>query len=44
MLLVATFNKTCALTSRKYVVEQSLGVLKSSEKYTLLWSHYSTFA
>ena len=34
--LVATFNEMRALTPRKYVVEQRLNVLKSSEKHELL--------
>ena len=35
--LVALFNETCALTSRKYVVQQGLNVLKSSaENHKLL--------
>ena len=37
------FNEMRALTSRKYVVEQGMKVLKSSEKRKLLWSHFSVF-
>ena len=30
--MAATFNEMCALTCRKYVVNQGMSVLKSSEK------------
>lgn len=39
--LVAIFSETCALIPRKYVVEQVMSVLKSSEKHKLLWSQSS---
>ena len=34
--LLATFNETCAFTSRNNVVKQGLNVLKSSEKHKLI--------
>ena len=42
--LVATFNETCTVISRKYVFEEGMNVLKSSEKHKLLWSHFYVFA
>ena len=42
--LVASFNKRHAPTSRKYVDDQGMNILKSSEKHKLLLSHSSVFA
>ena len=41
--LVALSNETCALTSRKHVVEQGLNVRKSSGKHKLSFEllHFS---
>ena len=42
--LVATFRKTRALTSKKYVLVQGMDLPKSYEKYRLLWLYSSVFA
>ena len=42
--LVASFNKRHAPASRKYVDDQGMNILKSSEKHKLLLSHSSVFA
>ena len=41
---MATFNKTCELTSRKYVFEQGMSIASLSEKNEVFWSHSSVFA
>ena len=41
--LVATFNETCALTSRKSEVAQDMSIPKSAQKDKLLRSHSSVF-
>ena len=41
--LVVTLSETCALTSRTYVVEQSMTILNLLEVLRLLWSHSSIF-
>ena len=42
--LVATFNERCVITSRKYIPEQGINILKLSQKHELLRSHFSVFA
>ena len=42
--LAVTFNEMCAITSRKYVLEQGTNVRKFSEKQNFLWLHSSVFA
>ena len=41
--LVATFDETRALTSRKSVVVQDMNIAKSSQKYKLFWPHSFVF-
>ena len=41
--LVATFSKTCELTSKKYIVEGGIDLSKPSQKHDLLRSHSSVF-
>ena len=43
-LLVATFNETCAPTSRKYVAEQRIVISNWSKKCSTSWSHSTFFA
>ena len=42
--LVATFNETRALTSRKYVAEQAIVIRNWSKIFQTFWSHSSVFA
>ena len=41
--LVATFSKTRALTSRKYIAEEGKELPKTSQKHELLWPCPSVF-
>ena len=41
---MATFNETCAITSRKYLSETTLSVPILSQKLQYFWSHCSVFA
>ena len=40
---VATFEETCALTSRKYVFEPGKSITNSAENFRIFWSHSSVF-
>ena len=42
--LVATFNETRALTSRKYVAAQAIVIRNWSKLFQTFWSHSSVFA
>ena len=41
--LVATFNKTCAIFSRKNVAEQGINILKISQKHINYFGRTSLF-
>ena len=41
--LVATFSENCAHTSRKYLTEQGMGVVKWSENHKFIWLHSYIF-
>ena len=42
--LMATFSKTCTLTSRKYGPEPGMSIKNIPEKRQCFWSHSSDFA
>ena len=42
--LLATFNERSAITSKKYVAEQGINILKVSQKHKLFRSFLSVFA
>ena len=42
--LVASFNERHASTSREYLAEPGMNILKSSEKHKSLYLHSSVFA
>ena len=41
--LVATFNETCAPTSRKYVAEQGIVMVNLSKTFRSFWFHSSVY-
>ena len=41
--LEATFNKTRAPTSRKYVANKDIVMPNSSKTFQTFWSHYTVF-